>query len=93
MPRMFTKRPSPVSLDSEMPGIRPSASAALKSGYLAMVSADWTLIRLGAFNCSVRAATSSRGAVTMTSPLGLAGAANAELTATPLTEQSSPQQR
>ena len=48
MPRMLMNRPSPVSLDSEMPGMRPSDSAALKSGYLAMVSADWTLIRLGA---------------------------------------------
>ena len=50
-----------------MSGMRPSASAALKSGYFWMVSADWTRNRLGAACCTARAVTSWRGAVTTTS--------------------------
>ena len=68
MPRMMTKRPSPVSEESDTPGMRPSASAALKSGNWAMVSADWTLTRLGAWYWRSRARVSWRGAVTTTSP-------------------------
>ncbi len=66
MPRMFTKRPSPVSVEIDTPGMRPSASAALKSGYFWMVSADWTLMMSGAANWIWRATCSWRGAVTTT---------------------------
>ena len=66
MPRMLTYRPSPVSIESETPGIRPRASEALKSGYLAIVSADWTLTMFGASRCTTRAVDSSLGAVITT---------------------------
>ena len=83
MPRMLTKRPSPVSVEMDTPGIRPRASAALKSGYFSMVSADCTAIRLGASFCSRRAVTSIRGAVTTTlctvsAAVSAAGASAAE---------------
>jgi hypothetical protein len=61
-----------VSLESEMSGIRPSASAALKSGYLRIVSADWMRTMFGAACCICRACSSWRGAVTTTSPTDLA---------------------
>ena len=81
MPRMLMKRPSPVSLDNEMPGMRLRDSAALKSGYLAIVSADCTVIRLGAASWTSRAASSLRGAVTTTSRRLLAPASLAAASA------------
>ena len=61
---MLTKRPSPVSLDSDTPGMRPSASAALKSGYFLIVSIDWMLTRTGAIFYVWREMSSCRDAVT-----------------------------
>ncbi len=54
-PRILMKRPSPVSVSSEMPGMRRTDSAMFTSGSLRISLAVIRFTRLGACSCACRA--------------------------------------